>query len=75
VIVAVLGAVFGLVVGVLFASVALAALRDSGLGVAAYPTGELAMFVALSALAGVVAAVVPARRASRVDILQAITSA
>jgi putative ABC transport system permease protein len=74
VIVAVLGAVFGLVVGVLFAAVALAALRDSGLGVAAYPVGELAMFVALSALAGVLAAVVPARRASRVDILQAITS-
>jgi putative ABC transport system permease protein len=74
VIVAVIGAVLGLAVGVVFAGVALYSLRDSGLGVVAYPVGQLAFFLALAAGAGVLAAVLPARRAARVDILQAVAT-
>jgi putative ABC transport system permease protein len=45
-----------------------------GLGAFAVPTGQLAMVVALGAIVGVVAAVRPARRAAKLDVLQAIAT-
>ena len=36
------------------------------------PGGQLALFMVIAIVVGVLAAVLPARRASRVDILQAI---
>lgn len=38
------------------------------------PTAWLALFALLAALAGVLAAVLPARRASRVDVLRAVAA-
>jgi len=72
VIIATLGAVLGLVVGLVVALAMLAALRDQGLTETAVPGGRLAAFVVAAAGAGVGAAVLPARRAARTDVLAAI---
>jgi putative ABC transport system permease protein len=37
------------------------------------PTGQLATYMVAASLVGVLAAIGPARRASRVDVLRAIT--
>jgi putative ABC transport system permease protein len=71
VITAVIGALLGTVLGVLFAALATAALSDLGLGFA-LPAGQLALFLVLAVVVGVVGAAVPARRAARVDVLDAM---
>ena len=38
------------------------------------PVGTLILFFILAAIAGVIAAIPPARRASRVDVLRAVTT-
>ena len=48
------------------------ALRSEGLGELRVPATGILALVALSVVAGVIAAVVPARRAARVDVLAAI---
>jgi putative ABC transport system permease protein len=73
VIIAVLGAVLGLAVGVLFGYAIVGALDDEGIGKVVVPGGQLLTYVVLAALAGVVAAVFPARRAARLDVLAAIS--
>jgi putative ABC transport system permease protein len=45
-----------------------------GLGAFAIPVGQLGVVVALGAIVGVVAAVRPARRAAKLDVLQAIAT-
>lgn len=72
VIVSLLGAVLGLAVGVFFGFVFTQALAELGLSAFALPIGPLAIAVVLAGLSGVLAAVVPARRASRVDVLRAL---
>jgi putative ABC transport system permease protein len=72
VIIAVLGAVLGVVIGVLFGWAMQQALADLGVGTLALPFGQIAVFLVLAALAGVLAAVWPARRAARLDVLSAI---
>ena len=37
-----------------------------------YPVGQLVFILVLAALAGVLAAIAPARRASRLDVLEAL---
>jgi putative ABC transport system permease protein len=48
------------------------AIADQGVDVLSVPWGQLVLFVLLAAVAGVLAAVLPARRASRLDVLRAI---
>jgi len=74
VIVSFLGALIGVAVGVVLALVALNALADKGLGVIELPWVQLAVFLVVGALAGILAAVLPARRAARVDVVRAIAS-
>jgi putative ABC transport system permease protein len=50
------------------------AVRDEGLEVIDLPYGQLAVFLAASVVVGVLAAVFPARRAGRLDVLQAIST-
>jgi putative ABC transport system permease protein len=50
------------------------ALHDQGFTEFVIPAGQLAAVVVLSALAGVVAAAYPARRASHFDVLEAIST-
>ncbi|HEU0041502.1 MAG TPA: FtsX-like permease family protein, partial [Jiangellaceae bacterium] len=72
--IAVLGAVLGIVLGVVFGVALQQAIADEGLEVLSVPIGQLAAFVAFSALIGVLAAVWPARRAARLDVLRAIST-
>jgi putative ABC transport system permease protein len=74
VIIAVLGAVLGLAVGTFLGWTLVRALRDQGITEFGLPVGSLLIFVAAAAVAGVLAAVLPGRRAARLDILRAITT-
>jgi putative ABC transport system permease protein len=74
VIIAIQGTVLGLVVGTFFGWALVTALRDEGLNTLRIPTTSLAVVVVLAALAGVAAAVLPARRSARLDVLQAVAS-
>jgi putative ABC transport system permease protein len=74
VIIAVLGAVLGLAVGVFFGWTIVRALRSVGITEFALPGGQLVIFVVFAALAGILAAVLPGRRAARIDMLRAITT-
>jgi putative ABC transport system permease protein len=74
VIIAVQGALLGLVIGVFFGWALVTALAGEGLNTFTVPVTSLVVVVLLAALAGVVAAVLPARRAARLDVLRAIAS-
>jgi putative ABC transport system permease protein len=71
VITALLGALMGSVLGIFFAVIVSRPLADEGF-VLAFPLGTLVMLFVLAALAGVLAAILPARRASRLDVLDAL---
>jgi putative ABC transport system permease protein len=74
VITALIGGVFGLVIGVVGAVLVTSfALSGSGY-VQAFPIGTLAILLVVAALAGLLAAQLPARRAARLDMLQALAS-
>jgi putative ABC transport system permease protein len=73
VLMAVLGAVTGLGLGT-GAGVALSrALADEGITTVSLPTTLLAIYLVVAIIIGILAALGPARRASRVDVLTAIT--
>ena len=72
IITAVMGAVLGVAIGVLFGVLVSRPLGSQGF-VLALPYATLVVLLVLGALAGVLAAIVPARRASRIDVLQALT--
>ena len=74
VIIAVLGAVLGVAVGVFLGWAFVTSLGDEGLGRLSVPARQLALYVALAGVAAVVAAVGPARRAARLDVLAAIAA-
>jgi putative ABC transport system permease protein len=74
VIIALQGTVLGLVIGTFFGWALVTALRDQGLTVFELPVTSLVVVVVLAAVAGVVAAVLPARRAARLKVLGAIAS-
>jgi putative ABC transport system permease protein len=71
VITALIGAMLGTVLGVIFAALVSRPLADEGFTLS-YPVPTLVLLLVLAALAGVVAAIGPARRASRLDILRAL---
>ncbi len=72
-IIGILGAVLGVVLGLVFGVAVVKALGDQGIGELAIPT-SLVVVLVLGALFGVAASWRPARRAARLDILQAIGS-
>jgi putative ABC transport system permease protein len=72
--IAVLGAVLGVVMGICFGVVLQQSIRDQGVTELAVPLGRLLLFVAIAAVVGVLAAVFPARRAARLNVLRAITT-
>ena len=74
VIIALLGTTLGLAIGTSFGWVMVQALEDQGLNTFHIPVTQLAVVVAISAIAGVVAAVLPARRAAKLDVLEAISA-
>ena len=50
------------------------ALADEGINTLAVPSGTLAIYLFLAVLVGIVAAIGPARRAARVDVLRAVVA-
>jgi putative ABC transport system permease protein len=71
VITSIIGALMGIVVGIVFAWVVTT--RFAGQGITfSIPGGQLVVFLILAVIVGVIAAILPARRASRIDILEAI---
>jgi len=71
VITALIGAVLGLVLGIVFAALIAQPLKQEGFTLS-YPVGTLIGILVLAALLGVVAAIIPARRASRLDVLESL---
>jgi putative ABC transport system permease protein len=71
VITALIGAILGTVLGCVFAALVSRPLADEGFTLS-YPVVTLLVLLVLAALAGVVAAIGPARRASRLDVLRAL---
>jgi putative ABC transport system permease protein len=69
VITALLGATFGIPVGVLLARIVQGAINFHTFTV---PVGTLIVFVIAAIIAGLIAAIFPARRASRLNVLQAL---
>ncbi|QNN53816.1 ABC transporter permease [Nocardioides mesophilus] len=74
VVIAVLGAVLGVGMGIVFGVALMSSLRDDGLEVLVVPGWQLLLYVVAAGLVGVLAAVLPARRAARLDVLQAIAT-
>jgi putative ABC transport system permease protein len=71
VITALIGAILGLILGVAFAALVTRPLADQGF-ILTYPIGTLILIVVIAAVAGVVVAIGPARRAARLDVLEAL---
>ena len=74
VLVAVFGGLLGLAVGAIFGVALQRALVDQGVTELTFPVGQLAVYLLLAAVAGVLAAWLPARRASRLNVLMAIAA-
>ena len=68
---ALIGAALGIGVGLFLAAITTLALSKYGI-VFAVPVGTLAVFVGIAILAGMLAAILPARRASRLNVLDAL---
>jgi putative ABC transport system permease protein len=73
VITAAIGAVLGIVLGLVFALIVSRPLAEDGF-VFTIPIGTLIAVFILAGIAGVVAAIPPARRAAKVDVLRAVTT-
>ena len=69
-----LGAGLGVTMGIVFGLALMTSLKDEGLEVISVPYAQLALYVVASALVGILAAVFPARRAARLDVLRAIAT-
>jgi putative ABC transport system permease protein len=74
VIIALQGTFLGLLIGLFFGWALVRALEDQGMTVFQVPYGSLVVIVVIAALAGMVAAVGPGRRAARLDVLRAVVS-
>jgi putative ABC transport system permease protein len=71
VITALIGAILGMVLGIVFATLIAQPLKDEGFTLS-YPLGSLVLLLVFAAVIGVLAAILPARRASRLDVLQSL---
>lgn len=71
VITALIGAILGMVLGLIFAALIAQPLKEEGF-VLSYPIGSLILLLVFAAIAGVVAAIAPARRASKLDVLESL---
>ncbi len=71
VITALIGAILGIILGIVFATLIAQPLKDEGFTLS-YPVPLLVIMLVVAAIAGVLAAVAPARRASRLDVLESL---
>ena len=73
VIIAVFGAILGLILGVIFGIAAVIAIPDTFISIVSVPYVQLVVYVVIAAIAGILAAILPARRAARLNVLDAIS--
>ena len=71
-IIAVFGAVLGVVIGVFFGWAILQALADDGFSAFVIPFGTIALWIIITAFLGIIFAILPAWRASKLNVLEAI---
>jgi putative ABC transport system permease protein len=71
VITALIGGILGLVLGLIFATLIAQPLKDEGFTLS-YPVGSLILLLVFAAIVGVVAAILPARRAARLNVLESL---
>ena len=74
VVISLIGAVSGAALGIGIGLALSQALKDEGIKAISIPGPQIALYVALAAVAGVLAAVGPARSAAKVDVLRAVVS-
>ncbi|TDB79892.1 ABC transporter permease [Micromonospora sp. KC721] len=72
VVISVFGALLGVAVGTGLGAAVVEALKDEGISDLVLPWGQMGLFLGLAAIIGVVAAVLPAVRAARINVLGAI---
>jgi putative ABC transport system permease protein len=72
VVISVFGALLGVAVGAGLGAAVVRALRSDGITQLVFPWSQMGLFVVLAAVIGVVAAVLPAIRAARINVLGAI---
>ncbi|WP_240809908.1 ABC transporter permease [Actinomadura sp. WMMA1423] len=72
--IALFGALLGMGIGVAFGAALQNALADEGLGVLSIPYGTLVVYLLVAVVIGVLAALWPAWRAGRMDVLKAIST-
>ena len=68
------GTTIGLAIGTVFGWAVVRALADEGLDTLTVPAASLAVVTVIAALAGALAAVMPARRAAELDVLEALAA-
>ena len=74
VVISLIGALSGAALGIGIGLALSQALKDEGIKSISIPGPQIALYVALAAVAGVLAALGPARSAAKVDVLRAVVS-
>ena len=74
VVIAVFGALLGIVLGLGYGTALVQALSSQGIDTTSIPWGQVVGYLLIGVVAGITAAWWPARRASKLDVLQAISS-
>ena len=74
VVISLIGAMSGAALGIGIGLALSQALKDEGITEISIPGPQIAVYVALAAVAGVLAAIGPARSAAKVDVLKAVVS-
>src|SRR4051794_36323258 len=74
VVIAVFGALLGIVLGLGYGTALVRALASQGIDTTSIPWGQVVGYLLIGVVAGITAAWWPARRASKLDVLQAISS-
>jgi putative ABC transport system permease protein len=74
VIIALFGTALGLAIGIIFGAAIVRSLRSAGFTGFAIPYGQLLVVALIAAGAGVIAAIQPARKAAKLDILSSIAT-
>ncbi len=73
VIIALFGGLLGVAMGVLFGLAAIAAIPETFVDIVSIPFGSMVGYLLVAGLFGMLAAILPARRASRLNVLDAIS--
>jgi putative ABC transport system permease protein len=74
VILAIFGAIIGIVIGTAMGVALVSSLKQQGITDTVVPVPSLVIFLVLAAILGLIAATWPARRAARLDVLEAIAA-